>query len=141
MKVNGIDHVGIVVPSLDAASDWLRDKFLLTSEPELINAEQGVCLRFIWVGETRLEILEPSNPEGPLRRFLQRHPRGGLHHISLAVESLHEAISHLTEHGVDLAGQLGLTAEGREMCFLRPSAPLGVLFELEHHDDWHGGRS
>jgi len=133
MNILEIDHVGIVVPSLDGAVQWLQDALGLVAGAVAVSSSQGVRIRFVEVGHTRLELLEPEKHNASLRRFLDRHPRGGLHHVSLAVGKLDGALQTLRLRGVPLSGNTGRTIQGRPMCFLRPPSELGVLFELEEH--------
>jgi len=133
MNVSGLDHIGIVVPNLDQSIYWLTDTLRLTAGATLRNVEQGIRLRFVDMGSTRLELIEPDENNAPLTRFLKRHPHGGLHHISLRVGSLSESMRHVTSQGVSFAGTRGHTVEGHPMCFLRPPTDLGVLIELEEH--------
>lgn len=128
-----LDHVGIVVPDLEGSVRWLDGLFGLTPTEVLRNPTEGVRVRFLALGNARLELLQPEPGNKSLARFLARHPRGALHHLSLRVSDLDSSSRRARAGGAELTGPPGRTVEGHRMCFLRPAENLGVLFELEEH--------
>lgn len=124
-----LDHIGIAVDSIAAASGFYRALGLeLEGEEEV--AEQGVRVGFLPLGTTRLELLEPTGPESPIARHLER--RGpGLHHICIAVADIRSAMARLAGEGHRLLSdepQAG--AHGCLVCFVHPKSAGGVLVEL-----------
>jgi methylmalonyl-CoA epimerase len=129
MSLFSLDHVAIAVPALDAAVPVYR---LLTgvepSTAELVEA-QGVELVFFTVDGCRIELLQPTDPESPVARFLER--RGaGMHHLAFRVPDLDAAVRHFTEAGLELASPPRPGAHGHRVAFLHPRSTGGVLIEL-----------
>jgi len=129
--IRKIDHLGIAVSSLDEGLALWGE--LLGLEPAGIETvtEQGVRTAFLNVGETRLELLEPTGPDTPVGRFL--HKRGpGFHHICFLVEDLEAALRELESRGMRLVDRQPRNgAEGSKVAFLHPSSTGGVLVELK----------
>ena len=126
-----LDHIGIAVKDLAAALAFYRDALGLEIEPPEEVASQHVRAHFVPVGESKLELLEPTAPESAIARYLDK--RGpGLHHITLRVEDIGAAIAQLKARGarlVDEAPRPG--AEGSLIAFIHPAATHGVLIELK----------
>jgi methylmalonyl-CoA/ethylmalonyl-CoA epimerase len=126
-----IDHVGIAVSSLSEAVNFYCDKLGLEIEaPEEI-ASQRVRAHFVGAGAATLELLEPTAPDSPIARFLER--RGpGLHHVALRVEDVAAALAELKARGVRLIDETPRPgAHGSLVAFIHPSAANGVLVELK----------
>jgi methylmalonyl-CoA/ethylmalonyl-CoA epimerase len=129
-----LDHVGIAVESIrDAREVYEAMGLALEGIEEVI--EQGVKVGFLPVGETRLELLEPTAPESPVARHLER--RGpGLHHLCIGVSDIRAAMADLAERGFRLLSdepQRG--AHGCLVCFVHPKTAGGVLIELSQPPD------
>ena len=126
-----LDHIGIAVKDVAAALAFYRDALGLEIEPPEEVASQHVRAHFVPVGESKLELLEPTAPESAIARYLDK--RGpGLHHITLRVEDIGAAIAQLKARGarlVDEAPRPG--AEGSLIAFIHPAATHGVLIELK----------
>ena len=104
---NGISHVSIVVPDLDAAARALEQKYGLKIGSIAVNAEQGVRMAYVEFPNAKIELMEPSRPDSPVMKFLEKNPHGGIHHFCLGVDS------------VDATG----AALKRSAVFPRPSGP------------------
>jgi methylmalonyl-CoA/ethylmalonyl-CoA epimerase len=130
-----LSHVSIVVPDLDAAVRKLREAYGLAVGEPRINLEQGVRLAYVDLGNAKIELMEPSRPDSPIAKFLERNPKGGIHHISLGVDDLSAAAALLTGKGIRILGdgrpQLNVSGEG--IAFIHPADFLGALIELEEH--------
>ena len=126
-----LDHIGIAVKDLSAALAFYRDALGLEIEAPEEVASQHVRAHFIPVGESRLELLEATDPDSAIARYLEK--RGpGLHHITLRVEDINAAVAHLKARGVRLIDdQPRPGAEGAMIAFVHPSAAHGVLIELK----------
>ena len=105
----GLSHVSIVVPDLDAAVRRLRETYGLTIGDIRTNAEQGVHLAYVELPNARIELMAPSRPDSPVAKFLERNPKGGIHHLSLSVEGMDAAAGALREQGVRILGDGELT--------------------------------
>ena len=126
-----LDHVGIAVQDIDAALAFYRDVLGLEVETPEEVATQRVRAHFVPVGESALELLEATAPDSAIARYVEK--RGpGLHHITLRVEDLAAALTHLKDLGVRLVDQAPRPgADGSRVAFIHPSAAHGVLVELK----------
>ena len=124
-----LDHVGIAVASIEESLDVYRALGLAESGRETVES-QGVVTAFLPLGETRLELLEPTNAESPVAKFLAK--RGpGVHHLCFAVADLERSLADLKARGFRLVNEIPVEgAGGRRVAFLHPSAGYGVLIEL-----------
>ena len=129
--IRKIDHLGIAVRSLDEGLALWGDLLGLEPAGTETVAEQGVRTAFLNVGETRLELLEPTGPDTPVGRFLDK--RGpGFHHICFVVEDIDAAISELQSRGMRLVDEQPRDgAQGSKVAFLHPASTGGLLVELK----------
>jgi len=126
-----LDHVGIAVKNLDAALAFYRDALgLEVEEPEDV-ASQRVRAHFIPTGASALELLESTDADSAIAKYVAK--RGpGIHHITLSVDDIHAALARLKEKGVRLVDQDPRPgAEGALVAFVHPSSTHGVLVELK----------
>ncbi len=130
MSERVVDHVGIAVPSLEAALPlW---EFLMGAEgsrPEVVES-QGVEVIFVGSGPARIELLAPIRPDSPVARFLER--RGpGMHHICYRVPDIAAALDEFALQGFELIDREARPgADGHRVAFLHPRSTTGVLVEL-----------
>jgi methylmalonyl-CoA/ethylmalonyl-CoA epimerase len=131
----GFSHVSIVVPNIAAAARTLTEKYGLVVGERLLNEQQGVLLAYVDLGDARIELMEPSRPGSPVAKFLERNPRGGIHHFSLSVADIEEATRELDRKGVRTLGdgKPQHNAAGERIAFIHPHDFLGALVELEEH--------
>jgi methylmalonyl-CoA/ethylmalonyl-CoA epimerase len=129
MKILKIDHLGIAVPSLaEAVTAWETLGFARESTLEV--PTERVRAAFLPVGESRLELLEPTDPGSVIARFLEK--RGGLHHVCVLVDDLEAALAELKARKVRLIDEAPRTgAGGCRVAFVHPQAAGGVLLELK----------
>ncbi len=132
-----IDHIGIAVTDLKAASEAFS--LLLgvkPGEPEVV-AEQKVRIVFFDVGGVHIELLEATCPESTIAGFIEK--RGpGLHHIAFAVSGIEEELERLSAQGVRLIDQTPRTgAHGTKIAFVHPKSSAGVLTELCEKAECH----
>jgi methylmalonyl-CoA/ethylmalonyl-CoA epimerase len=125
-----LHHVGIAVGRLDLAVRFYQEALGLEVTPPEEVPEQRVRVRLVRTGGASLELIEPTAADSPVARFLAR--RGpGLHHITLTVPDLDEALARLKARGVQLIDEVPrIGAGGRRIAFVHPSAADGVLVEL-----------
>ncbi len=129
MTAYKLDHVGVAVASIDAALGIYRALGLAETKREVV-AGQKVTVAFLPVGETRVELLEPTSADSPVARFLEKRG-GGVHHICFAVEDLEGALADLSRRGFRLIHATPVDgADGKRVAFLHPEAGGGVLIEL-----------
>lgn len=124
-----IDHLGIAVRSLSAAKNIYEKLGLSVSPEETVEAEQ-VRLVMVPVGESRLELLEPTSESSAIAKFISKRGEG-LHHVSLRVPDLAAAVERLKKDGVRLVTEeIKVGAGGHRYVFVHPSSAGGVLLEL-----------
>jgi len=124
-----IDHVGIAVKSLATAKKFY-EQLGLKVLPEEEVAQEKVRVAMVPVGETRIELLEPTTEDSTIAKFLVKRGEG-LHHVSLAVDDLAGTVERLKSEGVRLVNdQIQIGAGGHLYVFVHPSSTGGVLLEL-----------
>ena len=133
--ITGLSHVSIVVPDLQAAAARLKQVYGLTVGEPKLNEEQGVRLAYVELGNARIELMEPSRPDSPVAKFLERNPKGGIHHFCLAVDSVDSTTQAISAEGARVlgAGQAQVNVHGERIAFVHPADFLGALVELEEH--------
>jgi methylmalonyl-CoA/ethylmalonyl-CoA epimerase len=130
--ITGLSHVSIVVPSLDAAAKRLKDVFGLDVGAAKVNEQQGVRLAYVELPNARIELMEPSRPDSPVSKFLEKNPAGGIHHFCLNVDDLPAAAAGLAKKGARVLGDGGQrNTHGERIAFVHPKDFLGALVELE----------
>ncbi len=134
MEIKGIDHLGIAVKNMDHGkifwSDILGLKF---AGKETIEA-QKVTTGFLPVGESEIELLESTSPDGPVAKYIDKKGEG-IQHVAFRVENIEEALKELKEKGVRLIDEKPRDgAGGAKIAFLHPKATAGVLVELCERD-------
>ena len=133
--ITGLSHVSIVVPDLEAAAARLKAAYGLEVGEAKLNAEQGVRLAYVELGNARIELMAPSRPDSPVAKFLERNPKGGIHHFCLNVESVDATAQAIGAQGVRVLGEgkAQLNVHGERIAFVHPGDFLGALVELEEH--------
>ncbi|MEG1634701.1 MAG: methylmalonyl-CoA epimerase [Rikenellaceae bacterium] len=130
MNLSHIEHIGIAVESLETAIPYYEQILGLKCYNIEEVAEQKVKTAFFMVGQTKLELLESTDPEGPIGKFIEKKG-AGVHHIAFAVKDLEGALSETESKGVRLIDKTPRSgAEGLSIAFLHPKSTMGVLTEL-----------
>ena len=131
--LTGLSHVSIVVHDLDVAARRLREAYGLSVGETRTNAEQGVRLAYVDLGNARIELMEPSRPDSPVAKFLERNPKGGIHHFSLQTDDMAATTDGLRGQGVRILGdgRPQYNVAGERIAFVHPADFLGALVELE----------
>ncbi|MCH8807020.1 MAG: methylmalonyl-CoA epimerase [Planctomycetes bacterium] len=130
LPISQIDHLGVAVRSIAEASTYYREVLGLHGEAVEDVPEQKVRVTFFGVGDVRIELLEPTDDDSPIARFLeQRGP--GLHHIAYRVDDLPATLAALKAAGVKLIDESPRRgAHGMRIAFARPTTTGGVLSEF-----------
>lgn len=130
MNISHIEHIGIAVNSLDEAIPYYEDTLGMKCYAVEEVADQKVKTAFFMVGQTKIELLESTDPNGPIGKFLEK--RGpGFHHLAFAVDNVNESLKELEEKGVQLIDKTSRKgAEGLNIGFLHPKSTMGVLTEI-----------
>ncbi len=130
MQVTHIEHLGIAVKSLEAAIPYYEEVLGLKCYAVEEVAEQKVKTAFFMVGQTKIELLESTDPEGPVGKFIEKKGEG-IHHLAFAVKGLQDSLDMVAEKGITLIDKSPRKgAEGLNIAFLHPKSTFGVLTEL-----------
>jgi methylmalonyl-CoA/ethylmalonyl-CoA epimerase len=129
--IKKIDHLGVAVRSLDEAVPYYEKALGLKCEHREEVPSQKVRTAFFAVGEVHLELLEPTDPESPIAKFLEKNPSGGIHHIAFGSDNVEAQLKQAAGAGVRLINEKPLEgAAGKLVAFLHPKSTFGVLTEL-----------
>lgn len=131
--VNYIDHVGVAVKNIDTALAFFKKVFDVPDADIELMEDQGVRACLIEVGQTRLELLEPTGPESGVGRFIERRGEG-LHHLALNVTDISGKLQTLQTLGVDLIDQTPREGLSGRIAFVHPRSVFGILTELVESD-------
>ncbi len=130
MKVLKIDHLGIAVNSIEEGKKFWSDIMGLVFEGTETVEAQKVTTAFFPVGESEVELLESTAPDGPVAKYIEKKGQG-IQHVAFRVENIEEALAELKEKGVKLIDEKPRNgAGGAKIAFLHPKATNGVLVEL-----------
>ncbi|MDD4847177.1 MAG: methylmalonyl-CoA epimerase [Bacteroidales bacterium] len=130
MKPTHIEHIGIAVANLEEAIKYWENVMGLTCYAVEEVADQKVKTAFFKIGDVKIELLESTDPEGPIGSFVEKKGPG-VHHIAFAMENTDQALKEAEENGVRLIDkQSRKGAENLKIGFLHPKSTLGVLTEF-----------
>jgi methylmalonyl-CoA/ethylmalonyl-CoA epimerase len=130
MKTSHIEHIGLAVANLENAIAFYEKILGLTCYNIEEVADQKVRTAFFMVGQTKIELLESTDPEGPVGKFIEKKGEG-IHHIAFSVEKIEDYLAYAEEMGVKLIDRSPRKgAEGLDIAFLHPKSTAGVLIEL-----------
>lgn len=130
MKPTHIEHIGIAVKSIDEALPFYEKVLGLKCYNIEEVADQKVKTAFFMIGQTKIELLESTDPEGPVGKFIEKRGEG-IHHIAFAVEQIEEKLRKAEAAGIRLIDSTPRKgAEGLSIAFLHPKSTFGVLTEL-----------
>jgi methylmalonyl-CoA/ethylmalonyl-CoA epimerase len=125
-----INHIGIAVQSLEATLPFYRDALGMVFKGEEEVTEQKVKVAMLQVGESKIELLEPTGPDSPIAKFLEKNGPG-IHHVAYEVENIEAAIAHMLQQGARMIDETPRNgAHGTRIAFVHPKSSHGVLTEL-----------
>jgi methylmalonyl-CoA/ethylmalonyl-CoA epimerase len=130
MKLTHIEHIGIAVNSLEESIPYYEEVLGLKCYAVEEVADQKVKTAFFKIGDTKIELLESTDPEGPIGKFIEKRGQG-IHHMAFATDGLKEALAEAEEKGIRLIDKHPRKgAEALNIAFLHPKSTFGVLTEL-----------
>lgn len=130
MNISHIEHIGIAVENLEESIKYYQEVLGLKCYAIEEVADQKVKTAFFMVGQTKIELLESTSPDGPIGKFIANKGQG-MHHIAFSVKNTDEALKIAEERGVQLVDKVSRKgAEGLSIGFLHPKSTHGVLTEL-----------
>lgn len=130
MNLTYIEHIGIAVKDLSQAIKYYEEILGLKCYALEEVQDQKVKTAFFKIGQTKIELLESTDPQGPIAKFIEKRGEG-VHHIAFAAENLTSALIELKDKGIKLIDEIPrIGAEGLNIGFLNPKSTYGVLTEL-----------
>ncbi|MCT4604605.1 MAG: methylmalonyl-CoA epimerase [Marinisporobacter sp.] len=134
MKVLKVDHIGVAVKNLEESLKFYQEMLGLDLQGTEVVEEQKVKVAFLPVGESEIELLESTDPDGPIAKFIDKKG-SGLQHVALRVPNIEEAIKELKEKGVRMIDEKPrYGAGGAKIAFCHPKSTNGVLLELSERE-------
>ncbi len=128
-----LNHVGVAVPSIEAAKDTYRTLYGVTDTDITATRdmpEQGVKVAFVNVANSQIELIEPLGETSPILKVLEKNPMGGQHHVCFEVKNIYEARDAMKARGATVLGEPRIGAHGTLIIFVHPKNSNGVLIEL-----------
>lgn len=130
MKLSHIEHIGIAVKNLEESIKFYEEVLGLKCYAIEEVKDQRVKTAFFMLGQTKIELLESTDPEGPIGKFIEKKGEG-VHHLAFAAQGIEGALEELQNHGIQLIDKAPRKgAEGLDIAFLHPKSTHGVLMEL-----------
>lgn len=131
--IGKLNHVAIVVPDLDAASQAYRGSLGANVSDPMDLPDHGVTTVFVHLENTKIELLHPFGEGSPIAKFLEKNPDGGMHHVCYEVADILAARDRLESEGMRVLGdgEPRTGAHGKPVLFLHPKDFMGTLVELE----------
>ncbi len=133
MQIGRLNHVGVAVPSIEAAKDTYRTLYGVP-EADITHTwdmpAQGVRVAFVTVANSQIELIEPLGENSPIIKFLEKNPAGGQHHVCFEVPDIHVAKDEMAKRGATVLGEPRIGAHGTLVIFVHPKNSNGVLIEL-----------
>ncbi len=131
--IGKLNHVAIAVPDIADASSTYKNILGAEVSGQIEQPEHGVKIVFIKLPNTKIELISPLNDNSPIRKFLEKNPKGGIHHLCYEVECINLAIQKLSENNYKILepGIPKIGAHGKPIIFLHPSNFNGTLIELQ----------
>ena len=130
MKPSHIEHIGIAVKNLDESIKFYENVLGLQCYNIEEVTDQKVRTAFFQVGDTKIELLESTDPEGPIAKYVEKKGEG-IHHVAYAVENIEDKLKQAEENGIRLIDKEPRKgADGLDIAFIHPKSTHGVLTEL-----------
>ena len=131
--IGKLNHIAIAVPNIKEAAEQYKNIFGAKVSDPVEQPDHGVTTVFIDLGNTKIELLEVLGEGSPIQNFIDKNPKGGMHHICLEVNVINTAIDKLNTHEVSITGtgKPKIGAQGKPVVFLHPKSCNGTLIELE----------
>jgi methylmalonyl-CoA/ethylmalonyl-CoA epimerase len=129
--IKKIDHLGIAVKSLDEAIPYYEKALGLKCEHREEVPSQKVRTAFFSVGEVHIELLEPTSPDSPIAKFLEKNPAGGVQHVAFGTDGIEDQLKQAAGAGIKLIHEKPIDGAGNKLvAFLHPKFTQGVLTEF-----------
>ena len=128
-----LNHIAIAVPNIKEAAEQYKNIFGAKVSDPVEQPDHGVITVFIDLGNTKIELLEKLGEGSPIENFINKNPKGGMHHICIEVEDINDAVKKLNDHEIAITGtgEPKIGAHGKPVVFLHPKSCNGTMIELE----------
>ena len=132
-KNKKVNHIAIAVPDVKEASLKWQQALNINKSEIIVLEKHGVKVVFLEFSNLKIELLEPLNNKSPISKFLEKNPKGGMHHICFEVEKITETINSLKNKNINILGDGNpkIGAHNKPVVFLHPNDLSGTLVELE----------
>ncbi|OLN23301.1 methylmalonyl-CoA epimerase [Domibacillus antri] len=125
-----VDHIGIAVASLEESMVLYTEQLGMKHMKTETVKSQGVTVAFIDAGNIKIELLEPTGPDSPIAKFIEKRGQG-IHHIAYSVQNIEDRITEMKERGIQMINETAKPgAGGAQVAFMHPKSTGGVLMEL-----------
>lgn len=131
--IGRLNHVGVAVPSIEDAKQTYRTLYGVAESDITETREleaQGVKFAFVNVANSQIELIEPLGENSPIRKFLEKNPSGGQHHVCFEVADIYAARDEMVRRGATVLNEPRIGAHGTPIIFVHPKNSNGVLIEL-----------
>jgi methylmalonyl-CoA/ethylmalonyl-CoA epimerase len=131
--IGRLNHVGVAVPDIEAAKATYRELYGVPEEAITETRDlpaQGVKFAFVNVANSQIELIEPLGEDSPIRKFLEKNPNGGQHHVCFEVPDIYATRDEMIVHGATVLNEPRIGAHGTPVIFIHPRNSNGVLIEL-----------
>ena len=134
--IGRLNHIAIAVPNLENASQVYKETLGATVSAPVPMPNHGVTTVFVELPNTKIELIEPLGDESPISGFIEKHPKGGMHHVCYEVDDIYEARDQMIASGATIVGaqEPAIGAHNKPVIFMHPKDFLGTLIELEQKD-------
>jgi methylmalonyl-CoA/ethylmalonyl-CoA epimerase len=133
MSPQHIEHIGIAVKDLEKSIKFYEEVLGLICYGVEEVKDQKVRTAFFMIGQTKIELLQSTDPEGPIGKFIEKRGEG-IHHLAFAVQGLENCLAEMESKGIQLIDKMPRKgAEGLDIAFLHPKSTDGILIELCEH--------
>lgn len=131
--IGRLNHVGVAVPDIEAAKATYRELYGVAASDITETKDlpaQGVRFAFVNVANSQIELIEPLGADSPIKKFLERNPSGGQHHVCFEVPDIYTARDEMVVRGATVLNEPRIGAHGVPVIFIHPKNSNGVLIEL-----------
>ncbi len=129
-----VDHIAHAVPNIeDAITQYKRVFDAKVSDIKIIE-KQGIKIAIVDFANLKIELMEPLSEESPIAKYLQKNPKGGLHHYCLSVNDVNQTYEYQKEKSINILSEPTTGYHGRNLYFIHPGEVCGALIEVEDHE-------
>ena len=129
-----IDHIAHAVPNIDEAIVAYKKSFNVPISEVIIVEKQNIKMAIISFENLKIELMEPLNDKSPISKFLEKNPKGGLHHYSISVNDIKREYDEHKKSGLNVIAEPTKGYHGRNLYFLHPNELSGALIEVEENE-------